>query len=209
MIFRVSVVLKMDCSLLDQVDYISLIDIFKKLEERGLSSWTHVLYFYMTSACKCRVLKIPGRNADEEHGWLAMPGWECASCSDWCGSVSCLHLCMNLSFAPSSQRRVRNADLKRAAFERTVTNMNTPANFCYIDCNRRVVHLDRDRISYHPWLQLIVMAGAYALQREAIPPEICAVIASTVVMVEKLAPEDVFTATFGTRLACWCIFEHV
>ena len=107
-----------------------------------------------------------------------------------------------LSFAPSSQRRVRNADLKRAAFEWTVTNMNTAANFCYIDCNRCVVHLDKDRISYHPWLQLIVMAGAYALQREAIPPEICALIASTVVMVEKLAPEDVFTAFFGTRLAC-------
>jgi glycine cleavage system regulatory protein len=42
------------------------------------------------------------------------------------------------------------------------------------------------------------MAAAFALQRESIPEEICHLLLSIYVRIEKLKPEDVFAATFGT-----------
>ena len=87
-----------------------------------------------------------------------------------------------------------------AAIEWTVKHISGANNCCFLNRDEEVfVHLDRDGISYHPWLLLMLMAGAFALQGEAIPSEICSMLASIYIKIENTSADDAFILTLGTK----------
>ena len=97
-----------------------------------------------------------------------------------------------------------------AAIEWTVKHISGANNCCYLNRDEEVfVHLDRDGISYHPWLLLMLMAGAFALQGEAIPSEICSMLASIYIKIENTSADDAFILTLGTKHFFFvCSFHH-
>ncbi len=83
--------------------------------------------------------------------------------------------------------------MKRASLEWSVTNLGSSgaSNRCYYDEESdKLVHLDSDSISYHPFLLSVLRAGAYAMEKLPSPSEICSLLLKIHVRIEDISASD-------------------